>query len=114
MKFKCLNEKCGKTFVYAAKKTISRSSAFSEDFSGIYPEQIETRHCPYCQQMDFEEYTEPKDPELKPTRTQEAKWGSQTNSLIEQGYEVIKSLSSRTGAVLFKYSMDKQNPPEVT
>lgn len=73
MKLECLNPKCRKTFLYAAKKATITYPPLTEEFPhefGLNPQTVEAvqkplvnisieRHvCPYCESLDIQEVSE--------------------------------------------------------
>jgi len=88
-------------FVYAAKLTVSKSTAFSEDFQGVYPEQIETHHCPFCQSLDLAEYVEPQQ---TPTSAVQVDW-AEVDAKLKEGYVIVKDYQKN--ATMFKYAKEE-------
>ena len=124
MRFKCNG--CGKTFVYAAKKTmqglpkedVATLDALLEampddeelkilgDIFKKFRDQLnftlrETHVCPYCQSLNFGEVQAASEPKIEGTAMRD--W-DHTQELLDMGWTVEKRLSSRTGAVMIKYA----------
>jgi len=83
MKYQC--ESCGKVFVYAAKKTVSLSSSFSEEYKEQYPMQVETHVCPFCQSLEFDEAKEVQ-PEIASIKSVDI---AEADEWIARGYVVL-------------------------
>ena len=108
MKFKCLNENCGKTFVYAAKtrKPIDTEAKALTTAAGslqVTESFVETHVCPYCNSRDFTEYTEPQ-PEITSVKSVPLE---DVDELLAQGY-VVEQLYAKT-ATLAKRGEVKQS-----
>lgn len=115
MKFICLNESCGKLFVYPAK--LRKPILESYQPSGLF-EETETHVCPYCGSLDIEEYT----PEPLPQQVEEIAnvyiydltTGPQTqlDKLLADGYKIVNRYSKQYHLEKPKTPVDA-NPTEV-
>ena len=83
MKYKCLNEKCGKVFLYPARETAT--STIVKDGQDEYG-TLETHVCPFCQGLELEEYTEPQ-PQIISVKSIPIE---DADALIKEGYVVLE------------------------
>ena len=88
MKFVCQNPKCKKTFVYVAKLTSEIN---------VNQDILEIHVCPYCHELEFEEYIEPVG-KISSVKSVEL---AEVDSWIGQGYEV-KELYAKTATMIKK------------
>jgi len=82
MKFKCLNEKCNHPFMYPAKKEVAKVGDEAREETIV----IETSVCPFCQGLEFEEYTEPQ-PQIVSVKSVPIE---DVDALIKEGYVVLE------------------------
>jgi DNA-directed RNA polymerase subunit RPC12/RpoP len=87
MKYQCLNEACGKLFMYPAKKTETPITA-------VY----ETHVCPYCGSLDIEEYTPEPTPQPQITSVVSVEL-AQVDSYLKMGY-VVRELYAKTATLV--------------
>jgi len=90
MKLQCKNEKCGKTFLYAAKKDITKTIKVPLDgTSSIYTDEfetLETHVCPFCKSGEIDEYVEPQ-PQIVSVKSVPIE---DVDALIKEGYVVLE------------------------
>ncbi len=60
MKYRCLNEECGKEFLFPAKVELTEY-----DMSQLPSSIVRTQVCPYCNSKDIDSFVEPKEPEYR-------------------------------------------------
>jgi len=92
MKYQCLNEICGKLFLYPAKR---------ETTTPITEVKLEVHVCPYCGSIDIEEYTpEPLAQtveEIANVFIYDLTTGAQTqlDKLLADGYKIVNRYSKQ-------------------
>ena len=106
MKYKCLNAKCEKTFLYPAKRIVEGAPVQyplqneATNASGFMPqigikEITETKICPFCGEKEFEEQREPQ-PEIVSVKSVDL---ADVDAWLEQGY-VVESLYAKTATLV--------------
>ena len=116
--FVCGSETCGLKFVYASKHTqttvnpptlTSPASTNASIFTGpTITEEVETRHCPFCDSKDFKEYVEPKalEPDIMSVRSMPIDAHAATDKLLSEGYRVHE-LYAKTVTLVKKEKAEK-------
>lgn len=94
-KFQCLNEACGKLFMYPAKITINLKGIGKGYIDG---DVVEHHVCPYCQSFDIEEYTPEPAPQPQITSVVSVEL-SQVDSYLKMGY-VVRELYSKSATLV--------------
>jgi len=81
MKLQCKNEKCGKTFLYTAKRSLTIPQEKENEF-----DSIETHVCPFCKSPEFDEFVEPQ-PQIVSVKSVPIE---DVDALIKEGYVVLE------------------------
>jgi len=102
MRFKCNNEKCGKTFIYPAKKTDAadpEKGLFTAIAGMMCAEsKIEIQVCPYCQSLNFDEIEveKPTQPEITSVKSVSL---DEVDGMLKEGY-VVENLYAKTATLV--------------
>lgn len=108
MKFLC--QECGESFMYTAKKTVSKNfpSIIPNDF--MY-ETVETQTCPYCDTLNFTEAPaeSTENPEIIALKDSPL---ADVNAWITEGYKIMPDKIYAKSAVLVKYAAPKLTPEQ--
>lgn len=103
MKFICLNESCGKLFVYPSvlTVTINQNPTVAVSNLAVQGDNQQTHVCPYCLSPDIEEYIPAPEPqpveEIQNVYIYDLTTGPQTalDQLLAQGYQIVNRYSKQ-------------------
>lgn len=116
MKYKCLNVDCGKSFLYAAKKTVTHlyDEPYPVNSDGAIKTYtnnmvVETLVCPYCGSLNFDELPqEAKGINLADVESYKDVAPNEVDDYLKQGYIIYQSWQKNIHLIKLKAKEETQ------